>query len=104
MDVEPQRSLEQRVRDQEPVGADDDGVRRELDRLVEPRRLCHRDAEPLGHVLRRRGRHPAAAPAWLVRPREELDDLVLRREPREHIGPELPGRGDGDLPRSHAAA
>src|SRR6476660_6610961 len=64
MDVEPQRALEQLVRDQEAVGADDDRVRRDPDRRIEPRRLLERDAEPL-----------------------------------EHVGPELPGRGDRDPPR-----
>ena len=32
------------------------------------------------------------------------DELALRGEALEHVGPERPGGGDGDLPRSHAAA
>src|SRR6185312_12332364 len=98
MDVEPERALEQLVRDQEAVGADDDRVRRDADRRTEPRRLLERDAEPLGHLLCRRRPHLAATPARLVRAREQLHDVVLRREPLEHVGPELPGRGDRDPP------
>ena len=63
MDVEPQRALEQLVRDQEAVGADDDRVGGELDGLVEPRRLRHRDPEPLGRLLRRRRRDATPASA-----------------------------------------
>ena len=41
-------------------------------------------------------------PARLVRPRQQLDDLVLRGEPLEHVGPERPGRGDRDPPAPRA--
>ena len=96
MDVEPERALEQLVRDQEAVGADDDRVGAELYGLVEPGRLSDRDPERLGRLLRRRRRQLAAAPARLVRPREQLRDVVLRRESVEHVGSELPGRRDRD--------
>ena len=80
MDVEPQRALEQLVRDQEPVRTDDDGVGAELDRLVEPLRLQGRDPESLRDVPGRRRRDPAPPPARLVRSRQQLNDVVLGRE------------------------
>ena len=47
MDVEPERALEQRVRDQQAVGTDDYRVRAELDPLVQPSGLYDGDPDPL---------------------------------------------------------
>ncbi len=98
MDVEPERALEQLVRDQEPIRADDDRVGAELDGLVEPRGLRDGDPEPLGRLLRGRRPELPAASARLVRPRQQLHDVLLPGKPHEHVGPELPGRGDRDPP------
>ena len=57
-------ALEQRRRDDGAVGAGDDHVRRQFDALVEPLRLEHRNAEPLGDLLRgRRARACRPRPA-----------------------------------------
>ncbi len=95
MDVHPQRLLEQRVRDEEAVGADDDGVDRDGQELG-PLRLVDGDPEPLGSHLRRRRGKPAAPALRRVRPREQVGDLVVGREPLEHVGAEGSRRGDGE--------
>jgi hypothetical protein len=102
--VEPQRTVEKLIRDQQPVGADNDSVGGELHRPVEPRRLRYRDVESLRHLLR--GRRPdAASPAGgRVRPRQEADDVVLRREPLEHVCAERRGRRDRNPPVGHHSA
>ena len=88
MDVQPQLPVEQRFRDQQPVGADDDRVGVELELRAEALRLLHRDPEPLGRLLRGRGRHlPSAAPR-AVRAGEDDADLVPVGQPCEHVGRE----------------
>ena len=96
MHVQPQRAREQRLRDQQAVGGDDNGVGGNVDVLVETRRLLHRNAKPLGDLLRRRGRELAAAAARLVGTREQQRDVVLPREPLEHVGAERRCRRNGD--------
>ena len=95
MDVEPERLLEERRRDQQPVGADDDHVGRPWWQLG-PLRLVHRDPEPLRRLLRGRRRQAAAAAAGRVGPRQQVGDLVLGREPRQDVGAERCRRGDGE--------
>ena len=96
MDVQPQASPEERLGDQQPVGADNDGVRPELDAGLRALGLEHGDAEPLGGELRRRRRDlPPAAPRR-VRARQQRGHLVPRREPLEHVCAERRRRGDGD--------
>ena len=94
--VEPERPREQRLRDQQAVRGDDDRVGRDLDAVVEPRGLRDGDAEPLGDLLRGGRLQRAAAPARLVGPRQQQRDVVLRREPLEHVGAERRGGRDGD--------
>ena len=52
MDVEPEPTVEQRVRDEQPVRGNDNRVGRNLDAVVESRRLRDGDPEPLGGLLR----------------------------------------------------
>ena len=101
MDVEPERPFEQHRRDEEAVRAHDDDVRRDPDTVVEPCRLLDRNPQPLGRLLCGRRRDAPPAPRGLVGPRQQLDDLELRREPLEDVGAERRGRGDRDPP-SHS--
>ena len=65
MDVEPEPSREQRLRDQQAVGGDDDRVAGELELRRRPLGLQHRDPQPLGDDLRGRRGELAAAPGGL---------------------------------------
>ena len=55
MDVEPERALEQRRRDQQPVRADDDRVRRELDPARPAQELVNRVRALSPHIGARLG-------------------------------------------------
>ena len=101
MNVKPERAIEQNRRDEKAVRADHDRVRRELDRVVERRRLRDGDAEPLGNHFRRRRRDAPSPPRRLVRPRQELDDLKVCRESLEDVGAERRGRGNRDPAPGH---
>ena len=101
MDVEPQPPRQQRLRDQQAIGADDDGGRIEVEPGSGPFGLQHRDPESLGDDLGRRRGNLAAASLRRIGPGQEDGDLVLRGEPLQHIRPERRRRGDGD-PRCHA--
>ena len=92
MDVEPQRALERRLGDEQPVRAHDHRVGGELGAVVRDR-----DAEPFRRLLRRRGREPAPPAARRVRPRQQLHDVVRRSQPLEHVGAERRGRRNGKL-------
>ena len=90
VDVEPQRAVEQRVRDQQPVRADDDGVGAEVDRLVQRRRLRHGDAEPLARSPSRAappacGRGRAACPAASAGARRRAARRAARGRRRRRV-------------------
>jgi hypothetical protein len=96
VDVQPGALGEEVGRDQQPVCADDDRGRPELEPRPRALGLEHGDPEPGCDLLCRRRRKPATAARRRVGPREQHRDLVLRREPLEDIRPERRGRGDGD--------
>jgi hypothetical protein len=96
MHVQPEAALQQRLRDQQAVRADDDRVGRDVDALVELRRLRDGDAEPFGHFLRRCRLQRAPASARLVGAGQQQRDLVVLRKPFEHVGAERRRGGDRD--------
>jgi hypothetical protein len=127
MDVEPQRLVEQLIRDQTPVRGDDDRV--ELMEVYtyitlraaevytyitpwaaevypyitgQPLGLQHRYPEPFRYDLRGRRRQFPATSLPAVRPSQDCGDVVAFGESCEHVRAERCGRGDGDP--SHAAA
>ena len=96
MHVQPQCAREERLRDQQAIRGDDNGVGGHVDGFVETGRLLHRDAKPLGDFLCGGRLQGAAAAARLVGAREQQRDVVLLREPLEHVGAERRGGRDGD--------
>ena len=94
--VQPERAREERLRDQQAVGGNDDRVGGNRDAFVEPRRLLHGNAMSLRDLFRTCRLEPAAAAARLVWAREEQCNVVVRYEPLEHVGAERRGGRDGD--------
>jgi hypothetical protein len=58
--------------------------------------LAHLDPEPLRCLFGRRSRHAPAPALRPVRGSQEIRDVVLLREPREHVGAERSRRGNGE--------
>ena len=96
MDVEPERARESRLGNQHAVGGDDDRLLPGVEVRPEPLGLAHLDPEPLRDLLRRRRRDLPAPALRPVGPREQVRDLVVRRQPLEHVGAERRRRGDGE--------
>ena len=96
MHVQPERPVEHRLGNQDPVGRGDHGVHLGIEGVVQPLGLANLDPEPLGRLLGRGSRHPPAPSARPVRPGQEIRDVVLLREPLEHIGAQRSRRGDGE--------
>ena len=72
---------------EQPVRADDDRRRAEIEPRRGPLRLKDGDPEPLGDDLRRRRGEPAAASRRRIGPCQERCDLVARREPPSTSAP-----------------
>ena len=96
MDVQPRALREQAVGNEQPVGADDDGRRIEVEARRGALGLQDGDGEALRHLLRGRRSEPAAAAGRSVRPREQDGDVVASGESLEHVRAERCRRGDRD--------
>ena len=96
MDVEPVALGEQRLGDQQPVGADDHQGCAEIEPGLGPVGLEHPKTEPLGGDLGGRRCFPAAPAAPRVGTRQQRSDLVAPREPFEHCSTERRRRRNGD--------
>ena len=98
MDVQPERAVEQRFRNERAVRGDDDCLDIvHLCGLVQLLGLAHFDAEPLGGVLRRRRAHLPTSTPGPVRPRDQERDVVPLAQPLEDVSAERRGSGHGNV-------